>query len=76
MVIIEVKEENIMRFRKVLKFGPLKLNFSMSGVGASIGAKHARVGLSSKGKKYCSYSIPNTGLYDMKYEDKDGNINL
>ena len=38
--------------RKSFKIGPLRLNLSKSGLGASVGTKGARLGLSSKGKLY------------------------
>jgi hypothetical protein len=39
-------------FRKSFKLGPLRLNLSKSGVGASVGVKGARVGVDAKGKGY------------------------
>jgi hypothetical protein len=39
-------------FRKSFKLGPLRLNLSKSGLGASIGVKGARVGVDAKGKGY------------------------
>jgi hypothetical protein len=41
-------------FRKSVKFGPVRFNFSKSGIGTSFGVKGLRVGVSSKGKKYIS----------------------
>jgi hypothetical protein len=41
-------------FRKSVKFGPVRFNFSKSGVGTSFGVKGLRVGVSPKGKKYVS----------------------
>ena len=38
--------------RKSLKLGPIRLNFSKSGVGVSAGVTGARVGVNAKGKKY------------------------
>lgn len=38
--------------RKSLRLGPLRLNLSNSGVGASVGVKGARVGVDAKGKGY------------------------
>ena len=38
--------------RKSLKLGPIRLNFSKSGVGASTGVKGARIGVNAQGKKY------------------------
>jgi hypothetical protein len=41
-------------FRKSAKIGGMKVNFSKSGMGVSVGTKGARVGISSKGKAYVS----------------------
>jgi hypothetical protein len=38
------------RFRKSLKLGPIRLNFSKSGVGYSIGGRGFRVGQDAKGR--------------------------
>lgn len=38
--------------RKCFKIGPLRLNLSKSGLGASVGTKGARLGLSAKGRLY------------------------
>ncbi len=56
-----------MRFRKTLNLGPLRLNITKSGVSTSFGKKNARIGYSSKRGLYSSYSIPKTGIYDVKY---------
>lgn len=47
--------------RKSFKIGPLRLNLSKSGLGASMGVKGARLGLSSKGKIYVH--LGRGGLY-------------
>jgi hypothetical protein len=39
-------------FRRSSSFGPFRLNFSQSGIGASVGVKGARVTLSSRGRTY------------------------
>ena len=39
-------------FRRSSSFGPLRFNFSKSGVGASVGVKGARVTLTPKGRTY------------------------
>jgi hypothetical protein len=39
-------------FRRSSSFGPFRLNFSKSGIGASVGVKGARVTLSPKGRTY------------------------
>jgi uncharacterized protein YqjF (DUF2071 family) len=38
--------------RKSLSLGPIRLNFSKSGVGISAGVRGARVGINSRGKRY------------------------
>jgi len=58
------------RFRKSLKFGPLKVNLSKSGVGYSIGGRGFRVGQDAKGRSYTAASIPGTGLYSRTYSSK------
>ncbi|MCW7487035.1 DUF4236 domain-containing protein, partial [Leptospira bandrabouensis] len=39
-------------FRKSIKAGPLRLNFSKSGLGVSTGIKGLRVGVNAKGRSY------------------------
>jgi len=56
-----------MRFSKRLKFGPVNINLSGSGVGASFGVRGARVGVDAKGKAYSSLGIPGTGLSQRTY---------
>src|SRR5262252_8920927 len=51
-------------FRKGFKLGPLRLNLSKSGIGASIGVKGARVGINAKGKTYLAAG--RGGLYYRK----------
>jgi hypothetical protein len=41
-------------FRRSAKIGPIRLNFSKGGVGASIGIPGARVGVDSRGRRYFS----------------------
>jgi hypothetical protein len=50
-------------FRRSAKFGPIKINFSKSGIGYSIGGRNFRVGRDAKGRTYTSTSIPGTGIY-------------
>src|SRR5262249_5628448 len=40
--------------RKSLRFGPLRLNLSKRGVGASVGVKGARIGVDAGGKPYAA----------------------
>jgi hypothetical protein len=49
-------------YRKSLKFGPFRVNLSKSGIGVSVGGPGFRVGTSSRGRKYTSFSIPGTGV--------------
>ena len=60
-----------MRFRRSKKLGPLRINLSKSGIGASVGIKGLRTGISSSKGAYTSYGIPGTGIYDVKYHGKD-----
>jgi len=55
------------RFRRSLKLGPLKLNFSKSGIGYSAGVRGFRVGTDAKGRTYTAASIPGSGLYNRAY---------
>ena len=55
-----------MRFRKSIQiFKGLKLNFSKSGVTATIGGKGISANVGAKGV-FLNTSIPGTGLYDRK----------
>jgi hypothetical protein len=45
------------RFRHSLKLGPLRLNFSKSGIGYSAGVRGFRVGKDAKGTPYTATSI-------------------
>ena len=48
-------------FRRSASFGPLRFNFSKSGVGASVGVKGARLTLTPKGTTYIT--VGRDGLY-------------
>lgn len=50
------------RFRKSLKAGPIRVNFSKSGIGFSAGVKGARITKPAKGKARTTVGIPGTGL--------------
>ena len=50
------------RFRKSVNLGPFRLNFSKSGVGASVGAKGFRVTKKAGGGTRTTASIPGTGI--------------
>lgn len=49
-------------WRKSKKIGPVRISLGKRGLGASIGVKGARIGVSSDGRSYASASIPGTGL--------------
>ena len=51
-----------LRFRKSVKFGPFRLNFSKSGVGYSYGVKGCRVTHKATGGVRTTASIPGTGI--------------
>lgn len=50
------------RFRKSVKFGPFRVNFSKSGVGYSFGMKGARITRTANGRNRATLSIPGTGI--------------
>lgn len=54
-------------WRRSLRFGPLKVNLSKSGVGYSVGLPGVRLGTDAKGRKYQSLNIPGTGIYRRDY---------
>ena len=60
-----------LRFRKSINIGPLRINFSKSGVGFSLGVKGFRVSRSAKGKNTATVSLPGTGLSYVQNLDKD-----
>ena len=49
-------------FRKSVNFGPLRVNFSRSGVGYSVGAGGFRTGVRPNGRRYSRVTIPGTGI--------------
>lgn len=54
------------RFRKSKKIGPVNLNLSTSGVGASVGVKGYRVTKTATGRTRTTASIPGTGISYVK----------
>ena len=50
------------RFRRSLRLGPVRVNLSTRGVGASFGWRVFRVGVRPDGGRYLTISIPGTGL--------------
>ena len=56
-----------LRFRRSIKLIPgVRLNFSKSAIGLSVGVPGARVSINSKGDLYSSVGIPGTGLYNVE----------
>jgi hypothetical protein len=49
-------------YRKSVNLGPFRVNLSKSGVGYSVGGRGFRVGTTSRGLKYTSFSIPGSGV--------------
>lgn len=75
------------RFRKSIKIGPVRVNFSKKGVGYSVGTKGYRVTKRTDGKIQETYNIPGTGISYVNtkqvknqkkskklFADKDGNF--
>lgn len=60
-----------MRYRKSLKFGPLRVNLSKSGVGYSVGNKFYRVTKKANGGMRTTATLPGTGISDVKDYSKD-----
>jgi Protein of unknown function (DUF4236) len=56
-------------FRKSIGFGPFRLNFSKSGIGASVGVRGARVGINSRGQAYTQ-----AGLGGLYYRQQSSNL--
>lgn len=61
-------------FRKSASIGPFRVNVGKSGVGFSVGGGGLRTGVSSRGRKYSSFSIPGTGVryYSSKGKSSTG----
>lgn len=59
------------RFRKIFQSGPFRWTWTKKGVGWSIGVPGLRYGVSPNGSRYVSFGIPGTGLYFIKYLDKN-----
>ena len=49
-------------YRKSLRMGPFRLNFSKKGVGHSVGGRGARYTRSADGRRHMTLRIPGTGL--------------
>lgn len=50
------------RFRKSVKLGPFRINFSKSGVGWSVGNKYARYTRKANGGTRITTTLPGTGI--------------
>ena len=59
------------RFRKSINIGPLRINFSKSGIGFSLGVKGFRISRSAKGKNTATVSLPGTGVSYVQNLDKE-----
>ena len=57
-------------YRKSVSVGPFRVNASTSGVGWSVGGKGFRTGVSARGRRYSTFSLPGTGL---SYRTAGGN---
>jgi hypothetical protein len=49
-------------FRKSVKAGPFRLNFSKTGIGVSAGVPGFRVTQSSTGRRYTTFNVPGSGM--------------
>lgn len=55
-----------MRFRKSIKFGPMRINLSKSGIGWSVGVKGARFTKKAGGGYRTTVGVPGTGVSYVK----------
>lgn len=60
-----------LRFRKSVKAGPMRINFSKSGVGYSVGTKGFRYTKKANGGTRTTTSIPGTGISYVKDSRKE-----
>lgn len=49
-------------YRQSVRVGPFRINLSKSGVGLSTGIPGFRIGQSSSGRRYTTFSVPGTGV--------------
>ena len=49
------------RYRRSVRLGPLRINFSRRGVGQSVGVRGLRLTRSAGGQRYLTFTIPGTG---------------
>lgn len=60
-------------FRRSISFGPFCINFSKSGIGASVGVRGFRTGISGTGRRTTRVSIPGTGSgYQYNHPNEQG----
>ena len=60
-----------LRFQRRIKILPgIHLNLSRSGVGFSVGARGAHVGITARGQRYTSVGLPGTGVSWREYQRK------
>ena len=60
-------------FRRSIKIGPFRLNFSQSGVGGSVGVRGFRTGISATGRRTTRVTIPGTGIgYQHTHQQEQG----
>lgn len=57
-------------YRKSIRCGPFRINVSRSGVGYSVGGRGVRTGVSSRGRRYTTFSLPGTGLGYRMYGNR------
>jgi hypothetical protein len=58
-----------LRFQRRVKILPgVRLNFSRSGVGLSVGGRGAHVGITARGQRYTSVGLPGTGVSWREYQ--------
>jgi len=49
-------------YRRSINIGPFRINVGSGGVGYSVGGRGFRVGQSSSGRRYTTFSLPGTGI--------------
>ena len=59
-------------YRKSVNVGPFRVNVGKSGAGYSIGGRGFRTGVTSRGKRYTTFSLPGTGVGYRTYGSKAG----
>lgn len=59
-------------FRKSVRLGPIRLNFSKRGIGVSAGIRGLRFGVNPRGQHYVSANVPGTGLFYRKFRRGGG----